>query len=223
MREVSEQKQIYEPCNFKYKKIFGEAIRKFIFNLLKEAYISLMQDKKVNIDKSDELKCTAQLVYFTIKLRDKYHYPFLIHTEILLNDFKKIVYGSLSPKSSPRIDIKISRNDWAEESFLSVECKRLDSGSTLANKYVNEGMGRFISGKYCLENNCSFMVGFIIQGNNKDVVEKIDKYIENKYTKSDKLNLLEKELHYFSQHKRQKGHSPFRIHHLLANIDKLNL
>lgn len=223
MKEVSKQQQIYEPCNFKYKKIFGEAIRKFIFNLLKDAYVSLMQDKKVKIDKNDELKCTAQLVYFTIKLRDKYHYPFLIHTEILLNDFEKIVYGNLSPKSSPRIDVKISKNDWAEESFISVECKRIDTGSALASKYVNDGMDRFISGKYCPKNNSSFMVGFVIKGDNKEVVKKIDKYIEKKYSKSDVLNLLEKEIHYRSQHIRKKGFSPFKIHHLFANIDKLSL
>jgi len=218
---MNKVKPIFEPCSFRYKNIFGDAIRKFIFNLLKDAYISLMKDKKVIIDKKDELKCTVQLIYFAIKLRDRTHYPFYLHTEAPLNDIEKIVYGGLSPKSSPRIDIKIMKTDWTEESFITVECKRLDTNLTLINEYINNGMDRFISGKYCLNNNCSFMVGFIIEGSNNNVVKKLDNSIEKKYTSEGILKEIQKDIHYFSKHDRLKGHTPFRIHHLFANLDRL--
>jgi hypothetical protein len=40
--------------------------------------------------------------------------------------------GEESPKKSSRIDIKISKPDWNEESFITVECKRLSDYSPCA-------------------------------------------------------------------------------------------
>lgn len=48
-------------------------------------------------------------------------------------------------------------------SYFAVECKRLDSvDNNLTREYVDEGIDRFIDGKYCPEHDCAGMVGFII-------------------------------------------------------------
>ncbi|ODS39848.1 hypothetical protein BEH94_02945 [Candidatus Altiarchaeales archaeon WOR_SM1_SCG] len=222
---MNELEQSYEPCRFEHKNLFEDSLQKYIFSLLENAYFDLMSDKKVNINKKDELKCTAQLVYFAIKLRNKNHYPFLFHPESPYEDMQEIVYGEVSPKTSSRIDIKIRKKDWDEESFITVECKRLDKDKyhVLIKKYVDEGMDRFISGKYCAENNCSFMVGFIVDGDNLEIISEINAYVQEKYSDYDKLKKIKENLHYFSKHNREKGFTPFKINHLFANIDKITI
>ena len=63
-----------------------------------------------------------------------------------------------------RADIKIllktdfERND----AYFLVECKRIDGKSKLNKKYIEEGVGRFISGKYSSYYGQNFMLGFVV-------------------------------------------------------------
>ena len=220
---MSEPESPFAPFNFRHQKLFQEKTRDFIFRILKESYINLMRDGNVRIHKNNELKCSVQLVYFAIQLRNVELYPFRFESEAQYGNIEEIVYGEENPKTSSRIDIKISKSDWDEESFITVECKRLNKGRTLIKKYVDEGMDRFISGKYCLDNNCSFMVGFIIDGDNLQILAALNKYVKEKHSGQDVLKEIEPRIKYFSNHDRAKGHTPFSIYHLLANIDKLTI
>lgn len=219
---MTNSSQGFEPSNFEHKQLFENPLRIFIFNILKESYISLMSDSKIKINKKNEGKCTIQLVYFARMLND--HYPFFFETESpYMKNIKNIVYGDENPKKLPRLDIKIRKRDWDEERFITVECKRLDQSATLINKYVDEGMDRFISAKYCFDNDCSFMIGFIIEGDNLAIIAKLNKYIESKYSENDILKECVRKIQYHSIHNRSQGHTPFDIYHLFANIDKLTL
>lgn len=212
-----------EQFKFEQKSIFEDSFQKWISDILKKAYTSLMKDKKVQINKNDELKCSVQIVYFAIRLREDYHYPFLFDTEVPLNDFDQIVYGNLSPRKSSRIDIKIKHRDWDEKSFMTVESKRLDGNKTLADKYVEEGIDRFVKGQYCPNNNCSFMIGFVIKGDGADNIPKINRNIITKYNKKERLKEIKKDIDYISIHTREEYVSPFKIIHFFADLNKLKL
>lgn len=213
----------YGQCTFETKKIFEDGLQILILSILKEAYRLLMKDKHVKIKKNDELKCSAQIAYFAIKVREYYYYPFLFETEIPLNDFHNIVYGNLSPKESSRLDITIRHRDWDEESFMTVESKRLDGSKTLADKYVEKGIERFVKGQYSFDNNCSFMIGFVVNGNGSDNIPKINACVITKYNESETLREIKKDIDYVSIHTRKKGYSPFKIIHFFADLNALKL
>lgn len=53
-------------------------------------------------------------------------------------------------------------------SFYIIECKRIDDEnphyqSSLNNKYINEGINRFIEEKYPTHNNVNAMLGFVVK------------------------------------------------------------
>lgn len=64
-----------------------------------------------------------------------------------------------------RVDIKIILKDdfENEKAYFIVECKRLDGTNNLNQKYVNEGIIRFISKKYSSHYNQNFMLGFAVK------------------------------------------------------------
>ena len=67
------------------------------------------------------------------------------------------------------------------------------------------------------------MVGFIIDGDNLQVLGTLNSYVEEKHSEQDVLQEIEPRIKYFSNHDRVRGHTPFSIYHLLANIDKLTV
>lgn len=210
----------YEPVIFKDKKIFEECIQDFILDILKDSFDMMIRDTNIIIDKHDELKCTLQLVYFAIKLRARSLFPFIFETETPINLLEEYVYGHKSPKCAPRIDIKVKKPDWDEHSFLTIECKRINNDSILRRLYVNEGMERFISCKYCPNNNCSIMVGFIIDGEMSEIISELNNYIKRKYTDNDLLQYFKDNVFYVSNHIRSGCYSPFRINHFFADLNK---
>lgn len=83
-----------------------------------------------------------------------------------------------SPKPEGRIDIKIIYS-FAEEEYFGIECKRV-SGSRadrLSKKYVDNGVLRFVSGKYSPGHGWGAMVGFVVDGNAEAAVKLIAEVI----------------------------------------------
>lgn len=66
-----------------------------------------------------------------------------------------------------RTDIRVLSSNWLSNSkdYYIVECKRLDGTQPLNQKYVNEGICRFVgdSPKYSSYNNQNIMLGFVVK------------------------------------------------------------
>jgi len=66
-----------------------------------------------------------------------------------------------------RTDIKVASKNWFDNrnDYFIIECKRIDGTATLNNKYVTEGVFRFIGSppKYSSYHNKNFMLGFIVK------------------------------------------------------------
>ena len=64
-----------------------------------------------------------------------------------------------------RVDIHvILKNDFEkEEAYYVIECKRIDGTKKMNRKYVEEGIARFITGKYSSYYGRNIMLGFIIK------------------------------------------------------------
>ena len=79
-----------------------------------------------------------------------------------------------SPKPEGRIDIKIIYS-FAEEEYFGVECKRVSGSKSdgLSKKYVENGVMRFVSGKYSPGHGWAAMIGFVVDGDPAGAVKLI--------------------------------------------------
>lgn len=67
-------------------------------------------------------------------------------------------------RTDGRIDIKIIYS-FDEDEYFGMECKKLKGGGKdLAEKYVTDGMMRFVSGKYGRGHPWGAMLGFVLDG-----------------------------------------------------------
>ncbi len=76
-------------------------------------------------------------------------------------------YDVTSESYIGRTDIKVVSSDWFanRNDYYIIECKRIDGTQTLNNKYVTEGVCRFVGDppKYSSYHNRNFMLGFIVR------------------------------------------------------------
>ena len=138
-----------------------------------------------------------------------------------------VLEGLADPAESPRIDIGIA---WgatiAEEVFLSIECKRLARG-TLAKRYVDQGMLRFITGHYAPDAAAGGMVGYVVAGTPGQVRDDVNVWIGSD-ARLGPAHMLEESAAigplstvYRSQHDRRPQFSPIQLTHLLFDMRSL--
>lgn len=73
-----------------------------------------------------------------------------------------------SPKPDGIIDFKIIYS-WDEREYFGIECKRVAHGDRhLVRHYVDEGVLRFVQGKYAKGHSIGAMLGLVLDGNLED-------------------------------------------------------
>lgn len=144
------------------------------------------------------------------------------------------------PITDPNFGTELGRNDLrfyppnhhGQTIFFTVECKRLrvqrkKGVSHLADKYVEDGMQRFVDGQYSSALPCGGMVGYVMDNNVSDAFEAVQAAIK---TNRKKLRIPTKGIvspsaalprHKWSadtQHKRSGG--AIKLHHALLGVAK---
>ncbi|MCC8103089.1 MAG: hypothetical protein LIP11_12830 [Clostridiales bacterium] len=68
-------------------------------------------------------------------------------------------------KYAGRADIRaLLKSDFiAEDVYYIVECKRIDGSNILNERYVDEGVSRFVSGKYTSPYGKNIMLGYVVK------------------------------------------------------------
>ena len=133
-----------------------------------------------------------------------------------------------------RNDLRIyPLNDCGQTVFFVVECKRLRVTSNsgfkhLADKYVEEGMQRFVDGKYASKLPCGGMLGYVMDNRLDDAFTKVEEAIETrraklKMTAKDAFRAPSAKVRGYrwsadSFHERSDG--KLCIHHLLVRISR---
>ncbi|SRR6266851_1403096 len=111
---------------------------------------------------SDEVNLTASLVGQMIGVVREWRMPVTIRPET--GEYSKdILEGRIDARTASRVDISISGGLWPYDIHYIIECKRLGRGAT-ASQYVEEGMLRFVSGRYSSESAAGAMVGYVLTG-----------------------------------------------------------
>ena len=77
-------------------------------------------------------------------------------------------YNDVTNSYEGRVDIQVVSEEWLygnQNAYFTIECKRLDGTKTLNEKYVRQGIFRFIGNnpKYPSYANKNIMLGFIIK------------------------------------------------------------
>ena len=158
-------------------------------------------------------------------LRRKREMPVRISYEYV-TPTDSMLEGSDDPAHARRIDIAVfSLSTSSDESFLTIECKRLDLGSRLPGYYVSKGIRRFVQGHYGVKTRIGTMIGYVIEGTPEEVVRIVNARVESILDSGHKLIPIDSigwlETVYSSKHDRTSSPSPISITHLLFNMNDI--
>jgi len=143
------------------------------------------------------------------------------------------------PITDPSFGTELGRNDlrfyppkhYGQTIFFTVECKRLRVTYTsgfkhLADKYVEDGMQRFVDGKYSSGLPCGGMLGYVMDNQLDDALAQVQNEIAPRRSKLETTStrplespssvLPDYRWSADTVHKRIDGE--FRLHHLLVGI-----
>lgn len=141
---------------------------------------------------------------------------------------RDILDGNASPNTFPISDVVLRiRSGYIKRTVvISVECKRLKSGAEWSRNYVNEGMDRFILGRYGAHSKTGVMVGYVVETTFAEVSNKINAQIVHRFGDvQDQMLVLidpiqEHTAKYESNHLREYSFGgPLRLMHLFLYMD----
>jgi len=128
-----------------------------------------------------------------------------------------------------RIDLRL-HHGYLESVYFALECKRLNvvadgKRSSLAGKYVEEGMVRFVTGKYAQGLDKGGMVGYVMDGKLDDAILAVKEAVEKKrelLKMGKKATLDESSLRpsvkQVKETKHRQAKRPFLIHHIFLPV-----
>ena len=130
------------------------------------------------------------------------------------------------------IDIKVTnlgnKDLLDEDEYYSIECKRLDGGTTKNNLYIKEGINRYVQSKYSSQMPFASMIGFIESGNAPKSISDINHFLnQNKLFKThSELSeyLIETDFNetYISKHERKYSqYDKIDIIHFMLDFQRL--
>lgn len=109
-------------------------------------------------------------------------------------EFELLDLSSNEPEVLGRIDIilRFLHQFGDEDAYLGVECKRVAHGaSTLNQRYVTQGVDRFVVGQYATGHHWGMMLGYVLKLPSAALIAGIDSRIRATYGESAKLDVTD--------------------------------
>jgi hypothetical protein len=130
-----------------------------------------------------------------------------------------------APRTEGRIDIKIIYS-FDEREYFGIECKRVSGKSkALAKKYIDQGVMRFVTGKYSPNHEWGAMLGFVIDGDADGCINLVRSYLTKTHKTNcmmDKWEIVKNFISYQhlyrTSHRQTIYNSPVTILHLFLTI-----
>lgn len=138
----------------------------------------------------------------------------------ITGEFELLDLSNDDPEVLGRIDIilRFLHQFGDEEAYLGVECKRVGDGETTLNqRYVTQGVSRFVTTQYANGHHWGMMLGYVLKLPSAALVKGIDARIRTTYGESAKLDDLDTHTDALSMHsgelvQDQTGHVIRLIH-----------
>lgn len=198
-------------------KMLGlEGIR-YLLEIMCDAYFDLLKSGFVHEDTLEN--CITEEWFVKIQIR----YQKASHISVIPFHQKSDPTKGKKGKLSPTIDFCF-RDQYFPQSYFGTECKLMDEGNNVhLREYLKEnGVGRFLDGRYASNSSVGAMVGYVKVGNPKIVANEVARLLS---CLSDKPKMMKVkpiksfEDIYDSHHKRSYGISPFQIFHLFYEFN----
>jgi len=121
----------------------------------------------------------------------------------IAGEFELLDLSNDDPDVLGRIDIilRFLHQFGNEEAYLGVECKRVaDGASTLNQRYVTQGVNRFVTGQYATGHSWGMMLGYVLKLPAAALVAGIDARIRATYGEGAKLDPIDAHADSLSMH-----------------------
>ncbi len=112
----------------------------------------------------------------------------------IMGEFELLDLSNDDPAVLGRIDIilRFLHQFGDEEAYLGVECKRVGDGeSALNQRYVTQGVNRFVTGQYAAGHHWGMMLGYVLKLPSAAFIKGIDARIRTTYGEAAKLGELD--------------------------------
>lgn len=165
---------------------------------------------------------TAALVGCLRDIRREQNLPYLALREHVY-DSPEILSGEADPATAVRIDITVWWSVLSDDSFYSVECKRLALGR-LCSDYVAHGMMRYASSRYAPDKRLAGMAAYIVDDDVPNLVSKVNEHVVSTAQLGAGGQLRNREAIaglatvYYSQHKRDGALPEIGLTHLWFDV-----
>ena len=121
----------------------------------------------------------------------------------IMGEFELLDLGNGAPEVLGRIGIilRFLHQIGGEEAYLGVECKRVGYGASgLNQRYVTQGVNRFVTGQYATGHHWGMMLGYVLRLPTPALVRGIDARIRATYGEAAQLRDLEAHVEALSAH-----------------------
>lgn len=121
----------------------------------------------------------------------------------IMGEFELLDLSNDDPEVLGRIDIilRFLHQFGDEEAYLAVECKRVGYGeSGLNQRYVTQGVNRFVTGQYAAGHHWGMMLGYVLSLPTAAIVKGIDARMRATYGETAQLRDLEAHAEALSAH-----------------------
>lgn len=197
---------------FDLAKQIGEDGIKRLLEIVCEAYEVLCRNHVIQVTMSED-EITEELFIEVEVVWRKSNIP-----DTIIPYHEKIDRANAKDIGKPPTIDFCFRHRWVKETYLGFECKRLAEGNNhLYKEYIENGLWRYLQGKYCAHGSTGSLIGYVISGGlaiiEQNVKARVDKERALKaMTEAFPVHAFKE--HYVSMHLRERGLSPFCVHHL---------
>lgn len=209
-----ESYRVGNPCDLA-EKIGEDGISK-ILGLVCAAYDMLCKHNIVKSEMSED-DITEELFK---EIQVVWHVSSNLQTLIPIN--QKIDRTFAKDKGTPPTIDFCFRDRWMKEAFFGFECKLLAEGDgRLSREYVENGLCRYLQGKYCSAGSAGSLIGYIRSGNVAVIIQDVKCRVDQEkavqtVTLSSSIGSFKE--HYISIHMRERGLRKFCVHHLFFDF-----
>lgn len=156
------------------QKILAQRFDQTSRTMLREAAEAWRADNWVRFS-GDENDCTVQIVFRLLDLKRIASYR---HVEVL-HEYQQLTpeirRGQVKASRAKRPDIRLGANHAAP---TVIECKRLRDEKPLCDKYVAEGIARFVDGIYHIEpGGLAMMLGYVQDSGFPAILDRVNQSI----------------------------------------------
>jgi len=183
-------------------------------DLIENLYLKAIVDSYHRIDKS---------IGIENDIRDRFVHDFYNTSPLLMKWIQSNIIYVNWERWVFKSDIDLGRADLSFAisglEFI-LECKRLKNAS---QKYIDEGLYRFLNNEYSANESCSAMLGFVIDGNIEDIrLEILKKCVKEKSIQDgfSQQKYTDWEYSFKTTHSR-KNNSEINVYHLFFEFMKI--